>query len=163
MNKTGEKSKREFIKGTGAAAGALAMAAMMGEPGGVSVHEINALTPTSEQLKAFSQLPDDGPVVMLNLLKFKPNGGAAEYAKYSAGVIPILKKLGGRVIFSGKAEFCFIGQANWDAIALVEYPRRKTLMQMVMSPEYQAIHHHREAGLEGQINYAIVQTGGLEE
>ena len=41
---------------------------------------------------------------------------------------------------------------------LVQYPRKKTLFQMAMSPEYQAIHRHREAGLEGQINYAVLQT-----
>jgi haloalkane dehalogenase len=29
-------------------------------------------------------------------------------------------------------------------------------MQMSISPEYRAIHHHREAGLQGQINYAVV-------
>ena len=42
-------------------------------------------------------------------------------------------------------------------VALVQYPRKKTLLQMSMSPEYQAIHHHREAGLQGQINYAVIQ------
>lgn len=151
-----DSSKRDFIKSTGAAAAALALTAMTGDAN-TSIHEINALTPTSEQLKAFAQLPDEGPVVMLNLLKFKPNG-AAEYAKYAAGIAPILKKLGARIIFSGRAEFCFIGHGDWDAVALVEYPRRKTLLQMVMMPEYQAIHPHREAGLAGQINYALVQT-----
>ena len=34
------------------------------------------------------------------------------------------------------------------------------LLQMSQSEEYQAIHHHRAAGLEGQVNYAVVQTGG---
>ncbi|MBI3837924.1 MAG: haloalkane dehalogenase [Planctomycetia bacterium] len=29
---------------------------------------------------------------------------------------------------------------------------------MTTSPEYWAIHHHREAGLQGQINYAVVQV-----
>jgi len=28
-----------------------------------------------DQLKAFEENPRDGPVVMLNLLKFKPQGG----------------------------------------------------------------------------------------
>jgi len=30
---------------------------------------------------------------MVNLLKFKPNGGQAEYAKYAAGIQPILDKI----------------------------------------------------------------------
>ena len=96
---------------------------------------------------------------MVNLLKFKPDGGEAEYAKYAAGVQPILEKLGAKILFAGKAQFCLIGQADWDAVALVQYPRKKTLVQMAASPEYQAIHQHREAGLQGQINYAVLPSG----
>ena len=53
---------------------------------------------------------------------------------------------------------CWIGKADWDAVALVEYPRKEALLEMIAMPEYQAIHHHREAGLEGQVNYAVEQT-----
>ena len=42
--------------------------------------EINAMSPTEEQMKAFLALPDS-PVVMVNLLKFKADGGAQEYAE----------------------------------------------------------------------------------
>jgi uncharacterized protein (DUF1330 family) len=121
-------------------------------------HSINALLPTSEQNQEFMAFESDGPIVMVNLLKFKPNSGAAEYAKYSAGVAPLLEKVGGRVLFSGAAKYCWIGNADWDAIALVEYPRKEALLEMIAMPEYQAIHHHREAGLQGQVNYAVAQT-----
>jgi uncharacterized protein (DUF1330 family) len=119
----------------------------------------NALLPTPEQMQAFLTLPDDRPIVMVNLLKFKPQGGAAEYAKYAAAIGPILEKIGAKILFSGDTHFCLIGQADWDAVALVQYPRKKSLFDMAMSPEYQAIHPYREAGLAGQINYAVVQTG----
>ena len=33
------------------------------------------VTPTQEQMKAFAELPDEGPIYMLNLIKFKPDGG----------------------------------------------------------------------------------------
>jgi uncharacterized protein (DUF1330 family) len=124
----------------------------------MNAHDINALLPTPEQNQAFMALETDGPIVMVNLLKFKPDGGAAEYAKYSAGVTPLLEKVGGRILFSGAAKHCWIGNADWDAVALVEYPAKEALMQMIAMPEYQAIHHHREAGLEGQVNYAVAQT-----
>jgi uncharacterized protein (DUF1330 family) len=116
------------------------------------------LLPTPDQMQDFLALADDKPIVMVNLLKFKP-GGAAEYAKYAAGIEPILKKIGAKILFSGSAKFCLIGQADWDAVALVQYPRKKSLFEMAMSPEYQAIHPFREAGLAGQINYAVVQNG----
>jgi uncharacterized protein (DUF1330 family) len=124
----------------------------------MTAHEINALLPTPEQNQEFMAMESDGPIVMVNLLKFKPNGGAAEYAKYSTGVAPLLEKVGGRVLFSGAAKYCWIGNADWDAVALVEYPHREALMEMIALPEYQAIHHHREAGLEGQVNYAVAQN-----
>ena len=121
-------------------------------------NQTNAMLPTSQQTKDFMAIDYDGPIVMVNLLKFKPDGGAAEYAKYSAGVQPLLKKAGGQILFSGAAKYCWIGNADWDAVALVEYPNKEALMEMATSPEYQAIHHHREAGLEGQVNYAVAQT-----
>ncbi len=119
---------------------------------------INALLPTSEQNQDFMAMDSDGPIVMVNLLKFKPDGGAAHYAKYAAGVAPLLEQVGGRVLFSGAAKYCWIGNADWDAVALVEYPRKEALMEMTSLPAYQAIHQHREAGLEGQVNYAVAQT-----
>jgi uncharacterized protein (DUF1330 family) len=119
---------------------------------------INALMPTPEQIRTFTELPDDHPIVMVNLLKFKPDGGAAEYAKYAKGIEPILKKIGARLLFAGRSEFCLIGAGDWDQVALVEYPNKKALMDMSASPEYQAIHGHREEGLQGQVNYCVRQV-----
>ena len=119
---------------------------------------LNAMQPSRDQMKGFANLDDDGPIVMVNLLKFKPDGGAAEYAKYSKAVMPLLERVGGRVLFSGTSRFCLIGNADWDAIALVEYPRKEALLEMIAMPEYQQAHVHREAGLEGQVNYAVAQN-----
>jgi haloalkane dehalogenase len=152
--------RREFLSAISFAAGAAVTSAVspsnaLGEAA-PSSGAIDAMLPTPTQMQAFLALPDDSPIVMVNLLKFKPDGGQAEYAKYAAGVQPILEKLGAKILFSGKAEYCLIGQADWDMVALVQYPRKKTLLQMSVSPEYRAIHHHREAGLQGQINYCVV-------
>lgn len=155
----GNASRREFITGASAAAGAVAFTAAAGGGGSASAHEvqINAMSPTPEQIQEFMKLPD-GPVVMVNLLKFKPDGGAEAYAQYGRDVSKILAKLGARILFSGEAKTCLIGNADWDAVALVEYPSKMTLLQMAQSEEYQAIHHNREDGLEGQVNYAVVQN-----
>ena len=40
----------------------------------------------------------------------------------------------------------------WDEVALVEYPDRAALIAMITAPEFLAVAHHREAGLEGQLN-----------
>ena len=122
--------------------------------------EINAMSPTQEQLAAFLALPD-APVVMVNLLKFKPDGGAEEYAKYGAGGQACLAAVGAKVLFSGDALTCLVGDGDWDVVALVEYPKPAALIEMASSEAYQAIHGHREAGLAGQVNYAVSQTPGL--
>ena len=47
-------------------------------------------------------------------------------------------------------------ESLWDEVALAEYPNRAAMLQMALSPEFQAIAHHREAGLEGQLNIETV-------
>jgi len=119
--------------------------------------EINAISPTEKQLEAFLALPDQ-PVVMVNLLKFKAGGGAEEYAKYGAGIQPCLAKVGARLLFAGRAVSCLVGNGDWDMVALMEYPNPRALLEMVQTAEYQAAHAHRAAGLEGQVNYAVIQA-----
>ena len=119
--------------------------------------EINAMQPTEEQMKAFLALPDE-PVVMVNLLKFKPDGGAEEYAKYGAGIQPCLAKVGAKLLFSGAGMACLIGNGDWDAVALMQYPNPQALLDMIATEDYQAAHVHREAGLAGQVNYAVAQN-----
>lgn len=152
------KTRREFMGTTGAAAGLAALAATLG---GGSAHSaesmaLNAMQPTPEQIQAFMQLPADRPVVMVNLLKYRD---AAEYQKYGVEVAKILNKIGAEIIFSGDCSMALIGGATWDSVALVRYPNAQALIKMSQSPEYQAIHHHREAGLEGQINLAVFESG----
>ena len=124
------------------------------------ISKINVMSPTTVQWEAFLALPDS-PVVMVNLLKFKSNGGTEEYAKYAAALPPILAAFGARILFSGEALSCVIGAADWDGVALVQYPRPSAILQMTESEEYQAIHHHRANGLEGQVLYAVA-AGGTE-
>ena len=62
--------------GAGAALSALA-AVYSGKMVNAQGMEINALSPTPEQVAAFAQLPDR-PVVMVNLLKFRDGGGGRD-------------------------------------------------------------------------------------
>jgi haloalkane dehalogenase len=164
---TGTQNRREFLTASvmagGAAVGAVVAPGEAAAAGDKPMPAVIALLPTPAQMQDFLALPDDHPIVMVNLLKFKPNGGQAEYAKYAAGIQPILEKIGAKMLFAGKAEYCLIGKADWDMVALVQYPHKKTLVQMSMSPEYRAIHHHREAGLLGQINYCVAQVAAKAE
>jgi uncharacterized protein (DUF1330 family) len=113
--------------------------------------------PTAEQLRALSASQDGGPLVMLNLLRFKPHAdgvdegltGAEAYARYSVGAEPFLRAVGGRLRTAVHADDTVIGPGDreWDVVLLVEYPSRQKFLEMAANPEYQKIHAHREAAL----------------
>ncbi len=117
---------------------------------------MSSIVPNPEQFQKFAADPTPGPVVMLNLLKFRARAegeagsGADAYARYGEAVTEMLAARGARVLFTGRPTQVLVGhEANhWDAIALVEYPSRTAFLEMVTSAEYQKAHAHREAGLE---------------
>ena len=128
----------------------------------------NAAHVNNEHAGAFFSTPDDGPIVMINLLKFKEFAeyedgsdatltGEAAYLRYGAlldGPDGVLAKFGAKLLYSGNTTGLLLGtvEEEWDAVALVEYPSTSGMLAMVMSPEYNAIDHHRYAGLAGQLN-----------
>ncbi len=119
-----------------------------------------AVYPTGEQLEALMSGPDTGPIVMLNLLRFKPIADAPEekasgedaYRRYVEKMIPFVEKKGARVIWSGRVERMVIGEGgeSFQMAALVEYPSRQAFVEIAMDPYVQEIGKHRAAGLEGQ-------------
>ncbi|HET6997821.1 MAG TPA: DUF1330 domain-containing protein [Solirubrobacterales bacterium] len=111
--------------------------------------------PINEQgFAAFSARTDDGtPVVMLNLLAFKPDGGQERYLEYGAAVAPLLEQAGGRIVWAGQPAAALLGDTSWDLVALVEYPTRQAFLDMIGSPEYLAIAHLRtEALSKGELH-----------
>lgn len=125
----------------------------------------NKVFPTPEQGMAFFSSPEDGPFVMVNLLKFKPRAeyedgsdthltGAEAYARYGDEVRKLVTALGGHIRYGGRVTGLMIGEAEelWDMVALAEYPSLAAFREMALSPAMQAIEHHRKAGLAGQLN-----------
>jgi uncharacterized protein (DUF1330 family) len=106
-----------------------------------------SIDPTAESLRRFASAPDDRPVVMVNLLKFRGEEGRRSYDAYVRGVAPLIAARGGRVVHRGRAGAAVIGEEAWDEVILVEYPRRAVLLEMLRSDEYRAIAHHRTEAL----------------
>jgi uncharacterized protein (DUF1330 family) len=116
-----------------------------------------SVLPTEQQLADLMASADDGPVVMLNLLRFKNQAdgidegvsGAEAYARYSAATEPFLRGVGGRLQVALRAEATVIGpdEREWDLVLLVEYPSRAKFLEMAANPEYLKIHAHREAAV----------------
>jgi len=107
-----------------------------------------------EGFARFAERAGDGaPVVMLNLLAFRPEGGRERYEEYGAAVAPLLERAGGRVVFLGNPAAALLGDGSWDLVLLVEYPTRQAFLEMIGSPEYQAIAHLRtEALSKGELH-----------
>jgi hypothetical protein len=113
----------------------------------------NLLHPTAQQAKAFFSTPEDGPFVMVNLLKFKPKADYADgadadisgfeaYLRYGRKVRHLTLKVGGIPGYAGPVTGSRLGEVEelWDMIALAEYPSRAAMTR------------HRDAGLAGQLN-----------
>ena len=116
----------------------------------------NQVTPTKEQfVKLMKEYPPDEPVVMINLLKFKEKSdtgdetGEEAYARYGRNVAPLLKAVGGRLLWSGKVNMTVIGdkEDHPDMILIVEYPSVAKFAEMSTSEAYRKIAHDRELSL----------------
>jgi uncharacterized protein (DUF1330 family) len=116
---------------------------------------MSSIVPNPEAFQALMADPDDGPVVMLNLLKFKAvaedssGTGADAYRRYGDAATKLVEARGGRVLWMGKPAHVLVEPSDeWDAVAIVQYPSPRAFIEMVTSAEYHQIHGHREAGLE---------------
>lgn len=106
-----------------------------------------------EALVAFGARAAEGPVRMLNLLKFTATG-AESYLRYGEATRPLLAKAGAHVVYAGRPAELLIGEPEWDLLVLVEYPTRGAFLEMVSSDEYRAIEHLRHGALERSVLYA---------
>ena len=130
----------------------------------------NAVYPTHSRVEALMADTSGGPVVMLNLLKFRAkavyaDGRASEltgrqaYDLYAAAMQKVIEEHHGRVLFGGDIAALVIGDVGdlWDTCVLVEYPSAAAFAAIVTSPEVTEIGVHRAAGLEGQLLIRVTQ------
>lgn len=108
-----------------------------------------AVEPQGSDIQRFVKEDPGGPLVMLNLLRFK-EGGRAAYDEYARAVMPILLKVGGQPLYAGDGSTALAAEPGqtWDAVLLVRYPSRAAFLQMVEDPEYQRIAHLRTEALQ---------------
>jgi uncharacterized protein (DUF1330 family) len=119
-----------------------------------------ALYPTSEQIDTLLTGPADTPVVMVNLLRFKPQADAPDegvsgeeaYRRYAEQMRAFVESKGGRFIWAGRVDSQVIGTGGegFHMIGLVEYPSRQAFVAIATDPHVQEIGKHRAAGLESQ-------------
>ncbi|WP_395022436.1 DUF1330 domain-containing protein [Dongia sp.] len=123
------------------------------------------LEPTQEAGRAFWQRGAGGPVVMLNLIRFRaiadysahpelapavPISGEAAFDRYVAHTLPYLKESGGDLLFLGSGGELLIGppEERWDRAMLVRQASVQSFMAFAQHAGYLAGLGHRTAALE---------------
>jgi uncharacterized protein (DUF1330 family) len=120
-----------------------------------------SVDPTGADLKRFLAEDPGGPVVMLNLLRFK-DGGRAGYEEYARSIRPFLAELGASVVYVGDCSTVLVApeEHRWDAVLIVRYPTRGAFSRMVANPEYQRITSLRTEALSDAVLQATVPWDG---
>lgn len=130
----------------------------------------NEVLPTSaERIEAMQADGPDGPIYMVNLLKFNERAeyadgretdltGRQAYQLYGRAVAELIKVYEGEVVFVGDVTFLALGQVEdlWDEVAIAKYPNRRALFEMSTSADWREAAVHRAAGLAGQLNIETV-------
>lgn len=132
----------------------------------------NNIDPTREQFDIFKALPRDTPIMMLNLIRLRPEAvypdgkkttGEEAYQSYGLASGPIFKRLGGEIIWRGKPESVVIGppDEHWDIAFIARYPNAKAFMAMVTDEDYKLAVVHRQAAVEDSrlLRMALAKEG----
>ena len=123
------------------------------------------LMPTQDAGRNFIMRQIKGPVVMLNLIRFRkiadysatpelvpkvPISGQQAYQLYIEHTLPFLTESGGEILFMGEGGAFLIGPTNenWDAVLLVRQNSVNSFLAFESNQEYMRGIGHRTAALE---------------
>ncbi|MGK2954642.1 MAG: DUF1330 domain-containing protein [Solirubrobacterales bacterium] len=116
-----------------------------------------SIDPDADQIAKLTSSTDEGPIVMVNLLRYKDEAdgvdagvsGREAYGRYGIAVAPFLDGVGGKILVAVDTEDSIIGPAaaEWDTTILVQYPSRQAFLNMVTDPGYLEITVHRTNAL----------------
>ena len=117
-----------------------------------------AVDPRGADLKRYLAEDPGGPVVMLNLLRYDPDGGRERYQQYVEHFRRTAAPFGAEVLYVGEGSTAVVaedGQA-WDSVLLVRYPSRSAFTEMIRDEEYQKGTHLRSGALTEAVLQATV-------
>ena len=108
---------------------------------------------TDADLDRYLSEDPGGPVVMLNLLAFRSEGGQERYQEYVDAVQALSDDETGKPIYLGIGTPALEDDQgrSWDAVVLVGYPSRQSFVDLIRSPAYQKVAHLRDEALEDAV------------
>lgn len=121
------------------------------------------IDPDRAQFELFKSLPRDHPIEMLNLVRVRDHAaypadhplsgklisGRQAYESYGRDSAPVLKRVGGSILWRGSFQSTLIGPMDeaWDFTFIARYPDAHAFLAMVKDPEYQRAVIHRQAAV----------------
>lgn len=115
---------------------------------------LSGLDITEEALERFLADDDGDPIVLVNMVRLRPDGADA-FRRYGEVVAPLLARVGAQLIYSGASRGRLIGNDEWDHAAVSRYPSRTALADLVCDPAFQAAAPLRHEALEAGVLYAF--------
>lgn len=109
-----------------------------------------SVEPTAEQIaeiQAIADGPEDGPLVMLNLNRYRD---PPAYARYAEVAERVLERVGGRVLWHAPVTGTVVGEGEerFDDVIAVWYPSAAAFLKLATDPEILEARQHRLDGLE---------------
>lgn len=109
---------------------------------------MNKLSPTVEEIEALRRDAAPGPVVIINLLKFKADGGREAYVRYMRTASAVSDDSGVELIYTGAAGPDVAGGEDWDYVIIARYRCFDAFADAVTHPAYRASTVFRPDALE---------------
>lgn len=120
-------------------------------------------TDTDLGIRARALLADqigEGPIQMLNLVRFVPDGGEATYMEYIAAGAPLAEHFGIEVVSAARPAKALIGEDRWDLVLIVRYPNRKAFVDTANTRLFAEIEGLRERAVaESELHVMDPVTG----
>jgi hypothetical protein len=109
----------------------------------------------------------DGPVYMLNLMKYRevadykeadgePVTGREADDRYAP--VDVLRSISARVCFTADV---IDASEDWDRVAVVRYPTRKSFIDMQSRRDFQEKHVHKDAGMDHTVVVGTIPRSDL--
>lgn len=120
------------------------------------------ILPTKEQFEQVMTMDYTGPIFMINLLKFKPDGGVESYRRYVEAGAETFRKIGVKAAFQANIAMAVIGEEYWDEVLIAHYPSIAAFIEMNRDKDYQqAVQHRTEALLDSRLYLVKAEGAGI--
>lgn len=122
----------------------------------VSFYGDSSIVPSRAQWHSLIGEDNDGPLCMVNFMKFRETAdyaggesvsGIEAMMRYQEVAQKIVSAVGGEFVVTGLFGGIMIGaEEDWDAIGVVRYPNKEAFIQVFRDTEYRNNHFNRMAG-----------------